>query len=165
MKKIIWITALVILLVAAGWFTLHRSASMDNPPPASDMTAEEGNADRDLMDTTANDEVSIPEGATEIRYMDDGFSPAVVEVSVGSIVTFVNDSSRDFWPASDLHPTHKSYPGSSIGKCGTEEADSIFDACGGIAPGGSYSFTFDEVGEWNYHDHLRASLGGTVVVK
>ncbi len=125
---------------------------MDNPPPASDMTAEEGNADRDLMDTTANNEVSIPEGATEIRYMDDGFSPAVVEVSVGSIVTFVNDSSRDFWPASDLHPTHKSYPGSSIGKCGTEEADSIFDACGGIAPGGSYSFTFDEVGEWNYHD-------------
>ncbi|MEK6824273.1 MAG: hypothetical protein AABY02_00300, partial [Nanoarchaeota archaeon] len=63
------------------------------------------------------------------------------------------------------HPSHKNYPGSDIAKCGTSEASTIFDACKGLAQGESYSFTFNEVGSWNYHDHLNPNLRGTVIVE
>jgi len=41
----------------------------------------------------------------------------------------------------------------------------IFDACGGLKTGESWSFTFGEVGEWKYHDHLIAGHFGTVTVQ
>ena len=41
---------------------------------------------------------------------------------------FENESGDDFWPASNVHPTHLLYPG--------------FDAKKPILDGGSYSFTF-----------------------
>lgn len=94
-----------------------------------------------------------------------GFSPRTIRISVGDEVTFTNvDLSRGVWPASASHPTHLAYPGSGRSKCGTEEEGSIFDACKGIDPGESYSFTFDEVGTWRYHNHLIPSYVGTVIV-
>ena len=89
----------------------------------------------------------------------------MVELDARTVVVFKNDStSKNVWPASAIHPTHKVYPGSGIEKCGTEDADTIFDACKAIHPGESYSFTFDEVGEWKYHNHLQPSNSGTITV-
>ena len=110
-----------------------------------------------------DDEVA-PDEAT-VTYTDDGFSPATVTVAQGSTVHFVNQSSGEFWPASAMHPTHIVYPGSGIELCGTAVALTIFDACGGVASGGTWSFTFNEVGQWGYHDHLNASHFGKVVVE
>ncbi|MDQ3065134.1 MAG: hypothetical protein M3Q36_02585 [bacterium] len=53
-------------------------------------------------------------------------------------------------PASDEHPSHKIY--------------SEFDSNGDVAPGGSYSFTFNKIGEWGYHDHDRAGCTGVITV-
>lgn len=78
---------------------------------------------------------------------------------------FVNNDVDQRWPASDAHPVHADYPGSSIGKCNTPEQDSIFDACKGLAKGESFRFAFTEKGSWNYHDHLDAETGGTIVVE
>lgn len=101
-----------------------------------------------------------------ISFTGSSFEPSSFEVDAGATVTFKNISQdKTMWPATALHPTHTVYPGSSIGKCGTDEADSIFDACGGVAPGDSYSFTFDEVGEWKYHNHLKPSITGSITVK
>jgi plastocyanin len=100
-----------------------------------------------------------------IKITTDGFEPKEVEISKGTKVTWVNEQSNPSWPASAVHPTHEVYPGSSIKKCDTPEKDKIFDACRGLNQGESWSFIFNEVGEWYYHDHLNPSLKGKIVVK
>ncbi len=100
-----------------------------------------------------------------IKITDQDFEPKEVEITKGTKVTWVNESSKPSWPASDEHPTHRVYPGSGIEKCGTSEQVNIFDACRGLNKGESWSFIFNEVGEWYYHDHLNPSKTGEIVVK
>jgi len=92
-----------------------------------------------------------PKGAVVVRMENEKFSPDVVTIKKGQTVTFVNVSDDDKWPASDYHPTHLLYPG--------------FDALRSIPPGQSYSFTFEKVGRWTYHNHLFPAMKGTVVVR
>jgi plastocyanin len=67
------------------------------------------------------------------------------------------------WVASDEHPTHTEYDGTSrtthcaAGYTGPKP----FDEC---VPGTSYSFTFDKAGTYEYHDHLSASHTGKITV-
>lgn len=79
-----------------------------------------------------------------------GFSPNSVTINKGDTVKFVNTDTTTHWPASDPHPTHTDYPG--------------FDANKALTNGASYSFTFAKVGTWGYHDHLKPTLHGTVIV-
>ena len=75
-----------------------------------------------------------------------------------------NASGVETWPAAALHPTHTVYPGSDIKKCGTSEAVGIFDACRGLKSGESWSFQFNEVGTWKYHNHLTPTQFGRITV-
>ncbi|MFH1211252.1 MAG: plastocyanin/azurin family copper-binding protein [archaeon] len=90
-----------------------------------------------------------------------GYSPSTVTVKAGDTVTWLNMDSTPHWIASASHPTHTVYPepGGCIG--------SKFDACKGLAQGESWSFTFDQKGSWNYHDHLNAQAPffGKVIVE
>ena len=96
-----------------------------------------------------------------VTYTDAGFSPSSVTVKKGQAVRFVNNSSsQEVWPASAVHPTHSVYPVKTALDC----LGSSFDACKGLKTGESWSFTFNSVGEWRYHDHLHASKTGTVIV-
>lgn len=106
----------------------------------------------------------VEETELSIEITSSGFSPKTLEINSGDTVTWTNKDSRSHWLASAVHPTHTIYPGSSINKCGTSEALSIFDSCKGLSSGESYSFTFNEKGTWGYHDHLGPSLTGTIVV-
>lgn len=95
---------------------------------------------------------SIAESASKtITYTDSGFSPTTLTIKSGDTVVFKNSGSKDFWPASAIHPTHTIYP--------------EFDAKKGIAPGATYSFTFTRIGSWKYHNHLNPSLTGTITVQ
>lgn len=100
-----------------------------------------------------------------ILITEEGFSPKILTIQQGDTVTWENQMSKDSWPASAVHPTHTVYPGSNIDKCGTAEEAETFDACKSISPGETYSFTFNERGDWNYHDHLSSSSTGTIVVQ
>ena len=100
-----------------------------------------------------------------VTYTDSGYSPREATISQGGTVTFKNQSSREMWPATAIHPTHTIYPGSDIQKCGTSEDSRIFDACKGVAPGESWSFRFREEGSWGYHDHLQTSNTGKIIVE
>jgi plastocyanin len=93
------------------------------------------------------------------------FSPSTLRVSVGTRVTFRNDSTSSTWPASAFHPTHTVYPGSDIAKCGTADQGNIFDSCNGIQPTGEWSFVFLSAGTWHYHNHLNPSQTGTIIVE
>src|SRR3989344_7060009 len=119
----------VMLLAAGGFLVMSRNAQT---PPTN----------------------STPQDENTIVYTSAGFSPKNLTVKAGTAVTFVNESTRPTWPATDVHPTHTEYPNSDISKCGTAEEGSTFDACRNVEPGETYSFTFNEVGEWGFHDHL-----------
>ena len=88
-----------------------------------------------------------------------------VTIPQGSLVRFTNKRSVEVWPASNVHPTHKNYPGSDITKCGTLEQSQIFDSCIGMSTDSITSFTFNELGTWQYHDHLHPNVKGTIVVQ
>jgi len=147
-------TALVIIGVAivvlGVWYFMGQTQvpSVDQPQELENERVEE-----------------VVETGNIITLTESGFSPSPLTIKVGESVKFVNNSENDFWPASAMHPTHKVYPGSDIDKCDTSERDLLFDACGGIAPGGSWEFTFNEVGEWGYHNHLDAKSFGKIIVE
>ena len=82
---------------------------------------------------------------------DEGFSPAEFSVKAGSRVDFVNKSTTgQYWPASDLHPTHELY--------------SEFDPKEPVMPGKTWSFVFEKRGFWRMHDHLHPDKRGAVTV-
>lgn len=80
-----------------------------------------------------------------------GIAPAAITVKKGTTVTWTNRSGKPVRIASNPHPTHTDYPG--------------FDSKEPIDQGETYSFTFDKIGSWVYHDHFSPSVGGTVVVE
>ena len=85
-----------------------------------------------------------------VAYEDGRFTPARVEIDPGGQVVFVNHSGDDFWPASNDHPTHEVYDG--------------FDSRKPVSDGELWAFSFDEPGEWEYHNHLTPDQGAVVVV-
>ncbi|HLC64512.1 MAG TPA: plastocyanin/azurin family copper-binding protein [Candidatus Nanoarchaeia archaeon] len=107
----------------------------------------------------AQQPVSQPISGSTIEVTSSGFSPNSITINSGDTVTWINKDSAPHWPASAMHPTHLLYP--ETGGC----IGSKFDACGEIPPGGSWSFTFSQKGEWKYHDHINpGSMFGTVIV-
>lgn len=115
--------------------------------------------------TSVGTEKTTAPAKAEVLFTNGGYTPQEVTIPVGGTVTFTNDSTREVWTASNVHPTHTVYPGSDINKCGTPEAALIFDSCGVVALGQSWSFTFSSPGSWTYHNHLRASETGRVIVQ
>lgn len=96
-----------------------------------------------------------------ITYTDDGFSPATLAMKKGETVRFKNESSGMMWVASAIHPTHSLYPE----KTSTDCLGSSFDQCRAGGNGEVWEFTFNETGTWKYHNHIRASKTGEVVVE
>lgn len=173
-NKLLWGVIALLLVALVGWLVFQQTANRAIAPETGDEAEEtdgetvsevpagEG-VEEKVVDGDGTDDAAA--GGTLVEYTESGFSPSVLTVEAGTEVTFVNRSgSSVVWPASAIHPTHKAYPGSDIALCGTAEALGIFDACGAVGPGERFSFTFNEVGEWRYHNHLNVSQTGTIVV-
>ena len=107
----------------------------------------------------------IPTTTHTVQITETGFVPAIFTIKKGESVKWVNNRESPSWPASASHPSHTIYPDSGITKCGTLEESNIFDACRGLQKGQSFTFTFNEVGSWNYHDHLVTSFDGRIIVE
>lgn len=90
-------------------------------------------------------------GMVTVRYTNSGFQPQKLTVSVGTMVEFINQSDREMWVASNMHPAH--------------EILSTLDQFKGVGKGQTYMYTFDKKGTWPYHDHINASLEGVIVAE
>jgi len=90
------------------------------------------------------------EGGSVIELREDGFYPSELTIQKGETVIFKTRLNKEFWPASDIHPTHGIYP--------------EFDPKEPMAPDNEWSFTFTRVGRWVYHDHLGAYNTGVIYV-
>lgn len=93
---------------------------------------------------------STPKETHVVTLTKDGFSPEAVSVKKGDTVTFKTTSKDPFWPASNIHPTHGIYP--------------EFDPKDAIFSDKTWSFKFEKVGKWSYHDHLAPYFTGTITV-
>ena len=105
--------------------------------------------------TTMNGEESTG-GATvaavvEVDYTASGFTPTEVTIKKGGTVKFVDKSGNPMDVASAPHPVHTDYTGFDQGKSSASGMN-------------EYSFTFDKVGTWGYHNPENPVHRGTVVV-
>lgn len=85
-----------------------------------------------------------------VTLTESGFSLNDLKIDKGGTVKFVTNRGKDFWPASDHHPTHEIYP--------------EFDSKKPLGSKESWSFKFTKEGVWKYHDHLEPQFTGTIVV-
>lgn len=132
------------------------ATSLKVPAPGHDgvdeMIVEDG---EEMMDSDSADEGSesgdVMVSNHTVSMESSGFNPRTITIKKGDTVTWANNDSKGHWPASNLHPVHAELPG--------------FDALGEVAPGGTYSYTFTQVGSWAMHDHRRPLDGGTIIVQ
>ncbi len=140
------IVLVIVLLVGGGGYVAWTMMDSDKDDSSQESTSEINDLDADdETGDTATDEAA---NTNEVSYDSDGFSPATISVEVGTKVTWTNDSGSDMWVASDPHPVHTDF--------------SRFDQ---LKSGDSYSFTFEEAGTYEYHNHLNSGDTGSVVVK
>ncbi len=99
-----------------------------------------------------------------IEIQESGFSPALATISIGQTVTFKNVGTEEHWPASDTHPNHTLYDGTTTNEHCAENSAPTFDSCGAIKPDSSWSFTFNKAGAHDFHDHLWPHLKGVIRV-
>lgn len=166
MNKSIIIVVVVVIIALAG-FLLFRGGE-----EGGEQITQEENGTTQMQVPAPGADKSIPEAIVSptndenvVIYTDSGYTPSTLRVEVGETITFKNESSRKVWTASAIHPVHRAYPGSDIKKCGTQEEQNIFDECAGHATGEAWSFTFNNAGEWQYHNHLRSSHTGKIIVE
>lgn len=106
---------------------------------------------------------NLSENTTVITHTSSGFSPQTVTVETGETVVWQSETGN-MWIASDQHPTHTEYSGTSQSEhCSSgDQTTAAFDQC---SEGNRFSFTFEKAGEWSYHNHRNSFQGGTVIVE
>jgi plastocyanin len=164
----------VVAVIAAGaWLWLGGSSSPTQPGAVSDqMPAPAATTSPDAASsgtgTTGTSAAQAPNPGAPISatvvYNGTSFSPATVAIAKGGTVKFVDQSGGGMWVASNPHPVHTGYDGTTEQQhCAPGySGPAPFDQC---SPGASFSFTFDKMGTWGYHNHFNTSAHGTVVVQ
>lgn len=109
------------------------------------------NLNRNVNDGTVTSR-SLVQNSLVIRLLPSGiFEPSTLTIKAGETVTWVNNTTDPFWPASDNHPTHQLL--------------SEFDARKPLSPDEAYSYTFNTAGSWTFHDHLMPRATGIIIVE
>lgn len=148
-----------IIAIVAGWYLISGTPAKA-PTTETPVTNQMPTIDSTTPEMTAETSTS----GIVVAYTEQGFSPKSITVTLGTTVTFLNQSSESMWVASAKHPDHTVYSGTSLSQHCPDTTNSAFDACAAVASGGSFSFTFNKEGTWKYHNHLNASQTGVVIV-
>lgn len=167
MKTLAWI--IIIILVGYGiyWFSNRDDGGL---PSNTYNSTNNSSTDNSQSTTTVNINTSTSTSPTgpktvTVIYGMNGFSPSTMTIKKGDNVTFVNQSSSGMWVASAMHPTHAVYDGTNLNTHCAAGATPSFDQCKNTPNGGTYSFTFNKLGSWSYHNHSAASDFGKIVVE
>ncbi len=148
----VWVIVAILVIAGLGWYLYMHGTTAPYTQTSSTQTS---------GSTAPNANPGVPSSVT-VTYTDQGFSPAVVTIVHGGSITWINHSTGDLWVASDPHPVHSGYDGTSLQQHCAAGASASFDSCGAS---NSYTFTFDKIGSWGYHNHANHAMTGTVVVQ
>ena len=170
----IWVVILIIIIGGGFWWwesnqtpavdTGASSVASQSQTSAADQGSAAPTTDAPAInqpqDTTP---AATPSSAVTVTYDGNSFSPSSVPIKQGGTVTFT-DTSGSMWIASNSHPSHTGYDGTSRGEhCASGYTGARpFDQC---SRGTSYTLTFTKTGSWGYHDHLNDVARGIVVVQ
>lgn len=139
------IIGLILLLVGVGlliWALTGRDAAA----PSGTTSPEISQTDSDSTSETSK---TSQENTVDIIFTNNGFTPNVLTVKKGSLVTVKNESDKRVQFSSDSHPTHR---------LNTEMNLKV------LRPGEAASFTASTVGEYGFHDHIDESMTGKLKV-
>lgn len=156
------VIVLVLLIIFGGWWLFFKTA-----PTAAMSAAVDTSTDTTTTQTTSDTSAPTAPMSATVTYTDAGFSPATVTVAKGGSITFINQSSHRMWVASDPHPTHEGYDGTTRSQhCPASYTGAKpFDECSAAQAGGSFTFTFNQSGSWGYHNHAVDEDKGTIIVQ
>ena len=154
MSKAIFVIIIVLVVVVFGAYFLLKG---NEKSISSDLIAGTG---------TLNQPTNPPPQMAkhEVIYTDSGYNPKELKIKLGETVVWKNQSSFGLWTASAIHPSHTIYSGTSLDEHCPDPQNTSFDQCKSGQPGQSWSFKFDKKGTWRYHNHVRASDFGTIIV-
>ncbi len=159
-KKIVVLTITVGVLAAfiGGYAVFKKTRTL---PQESETKAAQPQQSSNLATDQGKQKTGNQNQNSEtlVLYMNNGYSPAVLKIKFGDMVTFRNVSSRLMWTASNPHPAHNAYP--VKGGC----VASAFDQCAPAGAGQDWSFQFTSAGTWQYHNHLNPRDAGVVIVE
>lgn len=157
----------VIIVIGGGYLLFAKKTQAPVTPPQTATTTVDTQATKPAAATqtttgTATKPGTVPTSTLKtITYNGSTFSPASVTIKQGDTVKFVDTASAPMWIASNPHPTHTAYSGTSGLQHCPDTTGTAFDQC---APGSSYTFTFLQIGSWGYHNHLNHGSTGMVIV-
>lgn len=137
-KTLLTVVVIAILIIAVAVFRKRQATAPTGELPLLTATA---------TPTTSPTAVVKP---FIIVFSNNTAAPKTISLNVGDTVTFVNNEATPHWPASGVHPTHQICPG--------------FDSLRGLKRGETYSFTFKEAKTCPWHDHLKPTINGSIVV-
>lgn len=140
MNNRILLAAVVVLVIGGGAFLLLNNKA---GAPTTDQTTQTQN-------TTPTQEVQQPTEETSVTVTSSGYEPKTITVKPGAKVVWKNETGGPITVSSDNHPTHLLWPFLNLGK---------------FEDGSTVSVVFEKAGTYTYHNHLDASMVGTVVVK
>jgi len=165
-KSIIAIIIVVALIALGGIFYITKNG----PKSAETNTEKTQNESINAPTTETKKEPNAQKESEEkekhiITYTDSGFSPETIKIKAGETVIFKNQNSKLVWPASAMHPTHIVYSETALNEHCPDTTNIAFDACKGMPQGEEWSFKFDKIGSWKYHDHLNAAYRGIIIVE
>jgi|SRR3989344_2514340 len=158
-------SALIIVALLGAGYLLWQGYST---PSVSEEDTVSGTGvrieDSDTVDLEVTEETSISTDVpttVSVSYDGSSFSPSPVTVKRGGTVTWSAGGEKEVWIASAKHPSHAVYSDTTLQQHCPDATEVAFDQC---TSGTSYSFTFDKIGTWNYHDHINSSAFGAVIV-
>lgn len=159
-SSVLWVV-IVLIVLGLGWYFLAGQAPAPQAPlPSEEMQQTTGEETGSVADILPGAGASV--SAFTVRYTADGFSPSTMTVPAGATVTFINQGGGEMWVASDEHPSHTIYSGTTRSEHCPDTTNTTFDQC---ARGNTFSFTFTKAGTWEYHNHVASSDRGTIVVE
>jgi len=140
-----------LIIITGGWYLYSTPRASVPVVPSTPLVLQE----------TAVQAISTASMTASVKYTAKGFTPDPIIIRQGGTVTFESVDGSPMWVASNAHPTHLQYDGTSRTQHCSNIGGVAFDQC---ASGKTYSFKFLKVGDWNYHNHLNADDGGTITV-
>ncbi|HBB76536.1 MAG: hypothetical protein A2186_00695 [Candidatus Levybacteria bacterium RIFOXYA1_FULL_41_10] len=146
-KVIVALVAVLILVVVGGGFLLISRSKAPTAVPVVPSTTSESTP---TPETTQEESQSPTANETEVTLSETGFSPKTITIKAGDKVIWINNSGKMATVNSNPHPIHTSYKELNLGN---------FD------DGEKLELVFPNAGTYNYHNHLNASQGGTVIVE
>lgn len=157
--RLLLIGLLAAVVLASGC----TDQTSENQNPENNMEEPEPE-DSSPTDQARPTELNESDTTHAITLEQDGFEPRDLTIDQGDTVVWKADEGTSMWVASDHHPRHTEYSGTTEQEhCQNgDQTGAAFDQC---SVGDRFSFTFEKTGEWGYHNHVSAGQGGTIVVK